>query len=202
VTFDAQGRPYNSAILIGADGKEAGRYSKMNLVPFGEFVPPLFSWIQKISTEAGDFAPGKSVHTLQVNDLQLGTFICYESAFPHFVRRFVSEGANVLVNISNDGWFFDTAAREQHLLLARMRAIENRRWLLRVTNNGITASIDPSGRVREQQREFRETAARLHFDPISETTFYSRAGDWFAWGCLLFATGMIIRAELPTRRRL
>ena len=202
VTFDNQGRPYNSAILIGSDGKELGRYSKMNLVPFGEFIPPLFGWIEKISTEAGDFAPGEQLKVLPVNDLKLGTFICYESAFPHFVRRFAREGANVLINISNDGWFFDTAAREQHLLLARMRAIENRRWLVRVTNNGITASIDPSGRVRQQQPEFRATAARLRFDPIAETTVYSRVGDWFAWSCLALAIALVIRAELPARRHL
>ena len=89
-------------------------------------------------------------------------FICYESVFPNFVRQFANSGAEVLVNISNDGWFGHSAAREQHLKIVRMRAAENRRWILRSTNDGITAIIDPSGRVTERFR-LQETGARMRF---------------------------------------
>lgn len=190
VTQSPEERPLNSAILLNPNGEEAGRYSKTFLVPFGEFVPPLFGWIDKISTESSDFVAGDGPHVLASRDLKLGTFICYEAAFPHLVRRFPALGASVLVNLSNDGWFFRTAAREQHLLLARMRAAENRRWLLRVTNNGITASIDPAGRVRETLPEFRETAGRLPFSPVANETFYTRHGDIFAWTCLAFGLAL------------
>lgn len=189
VTHTDTGSPLNSAILIDGTAKEMGRYSKTFLVPFGEFIPPLFGWIEQISSEAGSFAPGDGPRVLSAGDLRLGTFICYESAFPHLVRQFPALGANVLVNLSNDGWFFKTAAREQHLLLARMRAVENRRWLLRATNNGITVSIDPGGRLVKMFPEFREIAGKLEFSKVEETTFYSRHGDWFAWTCLVAGIG-------------
>jgi apolipoprotein N-acyltransferase len=184
VTHDTKGGPLNSAVLVGANGEEIGRYSKTFLVPFGEFVPPLFGWIQKISTEAGDFTPGPGPRTLNMNARKLGVFICYEAAFPHLVRQFSALGADVLVNLSNDGWFFETSAREQHLLLARMRAAENRRWLLRVTNNGISASLDPAGRVIKALPEFREISGRLPFDSVMSMTLYAVHGDIFAWSAL------------------
>ncbi len=123
------------------------RYDKIKLVPFGEFVPDIFGWVNRITKEAGDFAPGERVVEFPVNGHRIGAFICYESAFPDLVRQFASDGAEVLVNLSNDGYFGHSAAREQHLELVRMRAAENRRWILRATNDGITATIDPAGRV-------------------------------------------------------
>ncbi len=200
VTHNAAQAPLNSAILLDRAAREQGRYSKTFLVPFGEFIPPLFGWINKISTEAGNFAPGDGPRVMAVNDLRLGTFICYESAFPHLVRSFTAAGANVLVNLSNDGWFFRTAAREQHLLLARMRASENGRWLLRITNNGITAAIDPAGRVMADLPQFRLLAGRLSFSRVDELTLYARTGDVFAWVCL--GAGLLLAAlgaVLPQR---
>lgn len=192
VTHNDKGSPLNSAILLDSSAREMGRYSKTYLVPFGEFIPPLFGWIEQISSEAGSFAPGDGPRVLSTGDLKLGTFICYESAFPHLVRQFPALGANVLVNLSNDGWFFRTAAREQHLQLARMRATENRRWILRATNNGITTSIDPAGRLMQAFPEFQETAGKLEFSTVEETTFYSRHGDWFAWTCLVAGIGLAV----------
>lgn len=188
VTYTEDGAPLNSAILLDGFGQERGRYSKTFLVPFGEFVPPLFGWIGKVSTEAGDFRAGGGPRVLALDDLKPGTFICYEAAFPHLVRQFAALGADVLINISNDGWFGRSPARPQHLRLARMRAAENGRWLVRVTNDGLTASIDPAGRVVAQLTPFRETSGKMPFSSIPETTPYSRMGDWFAWGCL--ATGL------------
>lgn len=181
--------PLNSAVMLSPEGRLEGRYDKVHLVPFGEFVPPLFGWIEKVSSEAGSYAAGERAAVFGLGERTVGAFICYESAFPHFVRQFAAEGAEVLVNLSNDGYFGKSAARRQHLLLARMRAVENRRWLLRATNNGVTASIDPAGRVWDALPEFGVAAGRLRFGWVREKTAYTRFGDWFAWGCL--AAGLL-----------
>ena len=107
----------------------------------------LLSFASKLTREVGDFVPGTERLPISVDGERLGIFICYEAVFPNDVRKFAKNGAQVFVNISNDGWFGDTAAPVQHLNMARMRAVENHRWLLRDTNTGITAAIDPFGRV-------------------------------------------------------
>ena len=180
VTHDPKGAPLNSAVFIDNTGKQVGRYDKMHLVPFGEYVPWVFWWVNKVSGETGTFSPGKDLTDFKANGHQAGIFICYESALPSHVREFAAHGSEVLAMLTNDGYFFQTAAREQHLLLARMRAAENNRWLLRVTNNGHTVSIDPAGRIVKRIPERVEASTRLPFSWIKETTFYTRNGDWFA----------------------
>lgn len=200
VAFTPEGAPLNSAQLVSPEGEPVSRYDKIYLVPFGEFVPPYFGWVNRITREAGDFAPGRDIVVSPVGAHRLGAFICYEAVFPHLVRRFAKSGAEVLVNLSNDGYFGDTAAREQHLLIARMRAAENRRWLLRATNNGITCSIDPLGRIRRQLDPFERLAARLYFDYETALTPYTRYGDWFAWLCLVVSLGAVVLSERPRYR--
>lgn len=176
----------NSAFLVGPDGNPGGRYDKVNLVPFGEETPDWFGWVGRITSEAGTFRPGKGSHNLPVaRGEQAGVFICYESVFPTYVRQFVQKGATVLVNLSNDGYFGRLSGREQHLLLVRMRAAENRRWLLRATNDGITAAIDPAGRIDQQLPPFRKLAGRMRFSFRKDTTPYTQYGDWFVWTCLV-----------------
>ncbi len=176
----------NSALLISPSGATLSRYDKVNLVPFGEFVPwPLGALTRKISTEVGDFRPGTQVVVSGTAE-KYGTFICYESVFPNFIRRFAANGAQVLFNISNDSWFGKTAARFQHLEIVRMRAAENRRWILRSTNNGITASIDPAGRLKSVAESYKELAYRVGFGYVSGTTMYTDYGDWFVWLCAIF----------------
>ncbi|MGH9666726.1 MAG: apolipoprotein N-acyltransferase [Bryobacteraceae bacterium] len=187
------GAPLNSAVLLSPEGEVIGRYDKMYLVPFGEFVPKLFSFVNRITKEAGDFESGKHIVVLPFAGHKLATFICYESAFPHLVRRFVKGGADVLVNISNDGYFGHSAAREQHLSLVRMRAAENRRWIIRATNDGITAVVDPAGRVSIRLPLYRQFAAKLLYSYVEQETPYSRYGDWFAWSCLLAAVLLALR---------
>jgi apolipoprotein N-acyltransferase len=201
VAYTEEKSPLNSAQLLTPEGAPSGRYDKMRLVPFGEFVPPFFGFIQRITQEAGDFAPGRELVTFPSGEDRLGVFICYESAFPDHVRQFAARGATVLVNLTNDGYFGPTAAREQHLLLARMRAVENRRWVVRPANDGITASIDPAGRVVERFPEFAEHSGRLRYSPIVETTFYTRHGDWFAWLCLAAGLAAAARELVPAYRR-
>jgi apolipoprotein N-acyltransferase len=115
---------------------------------------------------------------------RVGTFICYESVFPTYVRQFARDGAQVLFNISNDGWFGRSAARFQHFEIVRMRALENRRWIVRSTNNGVSAAIDPAGRVTQQLPPYRESTAVLTFNYEPATTFYTRHGDWWIYVCL------------------
>jgi apolipoprotein N-acyltransferase len=182
------GAPLNSALLISPDGQPLERYDKMNLVTFGEYVPRPFQWlVEKVSSEAGDFAPGERQALLPAGAHRIGAFICYESVFPDFVRRFAGTGADLLVNLSNDGWYGHTAARDQHLKIVRMRAAENRRWILRATNDGITSTIDPAGRVHRNLPSYLEGAARTGYSYVKDVTFYSRHGDWFVWVCVLLA---------------
>ena len=177
----------NSAVLISPEGTLVSRYDKMNLVPFGEFVPWPFGFAKKISTETGDFTPGTRVVVSQAGNHKVGTFICYESVFPVFVRKFAAGGAEVLFNISNDGWFGRSAAREQHLSMVRMRAAENRRWILRATNDGVTATIDSAGRLRGTLPPYEEAASYTGFSYESALTVYTRFGDWFALLCAAIA---------------
>ncbi len=184
--------PYNSALLFGANGQRIFTYDKIHLVPFGEYEPfPLIHGVvSSVSGEVGGFRKGHSYSVGPLpggtsSDTSLGVFICYEAIFPNEVRRFVVDGANVLVNISNDGWFGRSAAAQQHLLMARVRAVENRRWLIRVTNNGYTASVDPYGRIFEPLPADVRAGADLPYDFRTERTIYTRFGDWFAWLCLI-----------------
>jgi apolipoprotein N-acyltransferase len=190
VGHTSDGAPLNSAFLVKPSGAIDGQYDKIKLVPFGEFVPPPFGWVNRISKEAGDFAPGDRIVIFPANGHRLGAFICYESAFPDLVRAFAGDGAELLVNLSNDGYFGRSAAREQHLSLVRMRAAENRRWVLRATNDGITAMIDPVGRVTERLEPYHELASEMRFNYVGDVTPYTRHGDWFAWECLVLGLGI------------
>ena len=200
VGFTPQREPLNSAVMMDPSGKIVDRYDKINLVPFGEFIPPMFGWVNRITKEIGDFVPGERVVVFPLDGHKLGAFICYESVFPDLVRQFVRGGAEVLVNLSNDGYFGHSAAHQQHLEIVRMRAAENRRWILRATNDGITVAIDPAGRVVERMPAFIQTAGLLPYDYEQNETPYTRHGDWFAWGC--FASGFLMSAVSLVRRRL
>lgn len=188
----AGGAPLNSALLMNPSGRIVSRYDKVNLVPFGEFVPWPFGLLtQKVSTEAGDFAAGTRVIVSSVDGHSEGTFICYESVFPNYIRKFAANGAEVLMNISNDSWFGKSAARYQHLQIVRMRAAENARWLLRATDNGITTVIDPAGRIVREADEYKELAGRFEYRYRTDQTFYTRFGDWFVVLCWLFIGGLL-----------
>jgi len=185
------GEPLNSALLIDSDGTVKSRYDKVNLVPFGEFVPwPFGLVVDKVSKEAGDFAAGRNVVVSSLDGHRIGAFICYESVFPGYIRKFTKSGAQALFNLSNDGWFGKSQARYQHLQIVRMRAAENARWIIRATNDGITAAIDPAGRLVNELQEYRQTSGRLRFRYRDGLTPYVRFGDWFVLLCvLIFAAG-------------
>ena len=177
---------YDSAALFNANGDYEGRYDKVHLVPWGEYIPfkQFFGFAHKLTEGAGDMQPGRNRSVFAANGHRYGTFICYESVFGDEVREFVLNGADVLVNISNDGWYGDTGAPWQHLNMTRMRAIENNRWLLLDTNTGVTTAIDPYGRMQAQAPRHVRGGYEFPFAFVSTTTFYTRHGDWFAWLCV------------------
>jgi apolipoprotein N-acyltransferase len=188
--------PFNSALLFNPQGQRIFSYDKIHLVPFGEYEPfPLIhEVVNRVSDEVGGFRKGQTYGVGALpGGYSLGVFICYEAIYPGEVRRFAAEGATLLVNISNDGWFGRSAAARQHLLMARVRAVENRRWLLRATNNGYTASVDPYGRMYEPLPTDVRASADLPYDFRTDRSIYARFGDWFAWLCV--AVSVILLAS-------
>jgi apolipoprotein N-acyltransferase len=188
--------PFNSALLFNPQGQRIFSYDKIHLVPFGEYEPfPLIhEVVNRVSDEVGGFRKGQTYGVGALpGGYSLGVFICYEAIYPVEVRRFAAEGATLLVNISNDGWFGRSAAARQHLLMARVRAVENRRWLLRVTNNGYTASVDPYGRIYEPLPSDVRASVDLPYDFRTDRSIYTRFGDWFAWLCV--AVSVILLAS-------
>jgi apolipoprotein N-acyltransferase len=191
---------FNSAALVSPTGEWTARYDKVHLVPFGEYLPfpKLFAFAGGLTKEVGEFKAGRSRAPLDAGSMPLGIFVCYESVFPDEVRQFANNGAQVFVNISNDGWYGDSGAYAQHLNQTRMRAIENERWILSATDTGVTASIDPYGRtVARLPRKERGTLV-APYALTSLTTFYTRHGDWFAWLCAIISAGaLLMRFRLP-----
>jgi apolipoprotein N-acyltransferase len=194
---------FNSAVLVSPTGQFAARYDKVHLVPFGEYVPfkEWLSFAGGLTKEVGDFSRGQSRDPLQAGNQKLGVFICYESIFPDEVRQFAKNGAQVFVNTSNDGWYGDSGAYAQHLKQARMRAVENARWLLRTTNTGVTAAIDPYGRVEESAPRKVRTVLQASYGLNDSTTFYTRYGDWLGYLCAIISFGAIVLALTPAKGR-
>ena len=202
IPVDAQGDTItNSAFTLDPDGREVSRYDKIHLVPFGEYVPwwALPGLVHKITSEVGDIIPGSSYSVAGSPGGGVGIFICYEAIIPQLARKLVANGAGVLVNISNDAWYGDSAAAYQHLEMARLRAIENHRYLLRATNNGLTTLIDPYGRVLEEIPRYRRLAMPARFNFETRETFYTAHGDLFAWLCVAGAALMLAVASLGGR---
>lgn len=189
ITFLGPGgsKPQNTAVVLNPAGSVILEYHKTHLVPMGEYVPGWLSFtgMGKITSEVGDFVPGSGHPVAETPEGNFGVFICYEAIFPQLVRRLTPPGPGVLVNISDDAWYGRSAARFQHLNMARFRAIENHRYLLRATNDGVTAVVDPYGRIVAQAPLYRRAALAADFDFISGRTFYTAHGDVFAWACVV-----------------
>jgi apolipoprotein N-acyltransferase len=201
---NSEGALFNSAVLVSPSGEWQARYDKTHLVPFGEYLPfpSVFSFAGGLTREVGQFEHGASRSPLNAAGQQLGTFICYESIFPDEVRQFANHGAQVLVNISNDGWYGDSGAYAQHLNQTRVRAIENDRWILSATDTGVTASIDPFGRVVARIPRKERSALVAPYALTFVTTFYTRHGDWFAYGCAIISLGALLaRFVFPDIRK-
>ena len=166
---------YNRAFLLDKRNAAPQWYDKEHLVPFGEYMPLAdILPMQKLVSGVGDFVPGQNARALKSGDLSIGMLVCYEAIFEGLAQDRVSQGANLLVNISNDAWFGDTSAPHQHLQLAALRAIEQGRYLVRSTNTGISAFIDPLGRIKVAGPQFKELAAAGVVHPHAEFTVFHR----------------------------
>ncbi len=188
---------YNSAYLISQNGTIGDKYDKVHLVPFGEYVPlkKWFPFIGKMVEQIGDFRPGKKGGTLPWKKASLGMQICYEIIFPDLSRAMVQNGADLLVNITNDAWFGDTGAAYQHFAMAVFRAVENKRALARSANTGISGFVDPAGRILATTNIYEEKVLTRSVPVLKETTIYTRYGDFFAVACLS-ATILLILGSL------
>ncbi len=195
--IDPGGSAYNTGIVIRPDGSREGRYEKIHLVPWGEYVPfkRFFAFAGHLTRNVSDFSPGRVRGSFALPDgHRMSIFICYEAVFASEIRLFAKHGAQVFVNISDDGWYGDTSAPWQHLNMARMRAIENNRWIIRDTNSGITAAIDPLGRVTESIARHQFTELTVDYGYRSGMTLYTRYGDVFAWLCEILSLAAIVLA--------
>lgn len=158
---------YNRAFLLNPEGEIIGHYDKEHLVPFGEYLPSWlnFKFLENLLQGAGVYKPGNTVNPLRYDTLALGMLICYESIFPWLAQERVAAGANILADISNDGWFGLSPAARQHLFLSIPRCLEQNRWLLRATNTGISAVADNRGRIIKSGSQFKagtmQAAAKL-----------------------------------------
>jgi apolipoprotein N-acyltransferase len=177
----------NSAALLGSSGELDFLYDKIHLVPFSEYVP-WRKWLffaRDLTGLVGDFQHGSQYKVGHFPGGPFSVFICYEAIFPNEVRRFTLAGAALLVNISDDGWFGGSSAPPQHLAMARVRAVENRRWLLRDTNTGITVSVDPYGRIVARLPADTRGELDAPYGFRTDLTPYARWGDWLAWLCVI-----------------
>ena len=180
---------YNSAYLLTPSGELIGKYDKIHLVPFGEYVPmqDLLFFLGSLGEGIGDFKSGKEIYNFSIPQGQFGVLICFEIIFPDLCRRFVKKGANFLVTMTNDAWFGKTSAPYQHFSMATFRAVENRVFVARAANTGITGFIDPRGKILKQGGIFTEEAMNGIIRLSKDKTFYTLYGDVFAWCCSAFS---------------
>jgi len=186
---------FNSAFLITGEGIQA-RYDKIHLMPFSERKP---GWVRRIFGAPGEapssFAPGQEPVVFSIGDTSFSTPVCFEMVYPELIRTFVGNGAEFLVNISNDSWFGPSAGPYQHLIFSTLRAVENRRFVLRAANTGISALVTPTGRILERTPLYEDAVLAGEIVPLREQTLYTRHGDLFAILCAL-ATGLAVLARL------
>jgi apolipoprotein N-acyltransferase len=204
---------YNSSFLVSPEGEIGGVYQKQRLVPFGEFVP-FTSWIPflaKLVQSEGNFSPGKGPVAFILPGLGIKTsvLICFEDVFPHLARKSVSQDLDFLLNLTNNGWFGESAAQWQHAAGAVFRAVENGLPLVRAANNGLTCWVDSLGRIYNVYfpgtKDIYGAGYKIVYVPILSgakrpLTFYTQYGDWFGWSCVALSSLTLARV-LRTRRK-
>lgn len=194
----------NSAFLLSPDGRTIGQYDKVHLVPYGEYVPlrRFFPFISKMVAGIGDFRSGAGYEPLRMDSVRdsqkLGIMICYEGILPEAGRAYRQRGAGLLVNITNDAWFGNTSAPYQHLSMTVFRSVENRLYLIRAANTGISAIVDPTGRIVKRGGLFEQGAVRGTIRFMDMSAFYSTYGDLFVYGCMM---GLILITSISIKKR-
>jgi apolipoprotein N-acyltransferase len=189
-------RFYNSAFMLAPSGETKAVYRKMQLVPFGEYVPlkSLLFFVGSLVEGVADFSPGQGMVLLPVNGATISTAICYEIVYPALTRQAIREGSQLLTTITNDAWYGYSSAPHQHFLQASMRAIEQGRYLARAANTGISGLVDPYGRVLARSALFETTVLTGDVRLLSGLTVYGRIGDLCAYLCLTLTLAAILVA--------
>jgi apolipoprotein N-acyltransferase len=192
-------RYYNAAFLVSPDGRQSAVYRKVHLVPFGEYVPlrRLLFFAQPLVEGVGDFAAGDAVTPLDLGDRRITTAICYESVFPYLAREAVLGGSRLLTAITNDAWYGWSSAPYQHFEQGSLRAIEFGRYFVRAANTGISAIVDPYGRVVARSGLFETATLEGDVRLLEGRTVYATIGDSPAWACV----AVTLITLLVTRRR-
>ncbi len=195
-------RLYNSAFLIQPTGSVGGIYRKIHLVPFGEYVPlgSILSFAGPLVEQVGGFSPGQTLTIFHVREGAFSTGICYEAVFPELSREAVQRGSQLLTSITNDAWFGRSSAPWQHLAMARMRSVETGRFLARAANTGVSAIVDPYGRVVQQTALFEQTVAVGEVRFLDGVTPYVRIGDVVPWAGVVVALGLWAMSVRARRR--
>jgi apolipoprotein N-acyltransferase len=178
---------FNSAYLLSPSGEIKGKYDKVHLVPYGEYVPlrNVFPFIKKLTAGIGDFGTGAGYYPLSLDDKKIGILICYEAILPFAARMYKQRSAELLVNITNDAWFGTTSAPFQHFSMAVFRAVETRLYLVRAANTGISGIIDPGGRIIAKTNIFQEDALKGYIKFVKVPTFYATYGDLLVIFCFV-----------------
>ncbi len=200
----------NSAFVVSPAGESAGlqRYDKIRLLPFGEYLPlrGIVPWSLIGVRDIGGYRPGREATVFEIPSCRFGVTICWENIFPELVRRFVKNGAQFIVNITNEAWFGKSAAPHQFLSMSVFRAVENRVYVVRCANTGISCFIDPFGRIVARVRGeggeevFVRGSLTASVVPVDSRTIYTHWGDWFACSCGVFSAGVLLFSFLGPRR--
>jgi apolipoprotein N-acyltransferase len=194
----------NRAFMLEAGRRNiADTYDKAHLVPFGEYVP-LKKWLPflgKLVAQVGDFSAGEKGANLKWREHSIGMLICYELIFPYLAREATRNGADLLVNITNDAWYGRTSAPFQHFSMAVFRAVENRRALARAANTGISGFVDPTGKIMAASPIFEEAALTAKIPLIRVSTLYTRFGDWFSLICVVLLLVTVVGRTLERKRK-
>ncbi|WP_028583930.1 apolipoprotein N-acyltransferase [Desulfogranum mediterraneum] len=185
---------YNAAALLAASGRVVGQYRKQHLVPFGEYVPlkQYLAFLEPLVAGAGDFSAGRSAAPLEMGRLRLGVLICFESIFPEIARQSVVQGANLLVNLTNDAWYGRSSAPEQTLAMSVFRAVESKRSLVRAANTGTSALIDPLGNISQASALFEEAVLSGSVAVWERPTVFTDSGHLFGAGCLAATAAVLL----------
>jgi len=188
----ADGQPdryYNTAVLVGTDGRTRGTYRKVRLVPFGEYVPfkRLLFFVGPLIESVGDFTPGQALTVFDADGSRVSVAICYEAVYASMAQAFVAQGSELLATITNDAWFNRSSAASQHFEQAALRAVEQGRYLVRAANTGISGAVDPYGRVIARTPLFDTTMLAVDVRLLDGHTIYHRLGDLVAWLSLVVA---------------
>ncbi len=204
ISHGPEAEQYNSAFLTNWNGKVLDRYDKNKLLIFGEYLPfenfiPWNKYMNAVSE--GFLSPGTDLNVLSIRDkgIKIGTLICYEDLIPEFSRRFALKGANILINLTNDAWFGRSFAPYEHLLVAIPRAVENRRYLVRATNTGVSAVVTPVGKVRNKTQIFKKEVFTDHVALLYSDTIYMKVGNIFPWLCLTLFILFVFHKHLKRR---